>query len=185
MPTVRALPLALLAAALGCAGSQVNVQTEFDPKADPARYQTYAWIASPPGPEQAPAARNPLVRGWIVQAVERELAAKGLRKVELDASPSFLVAIHGYARSRIEVQQYGYTYGYGPYGFYPAPVGVMTDVREYKEGTLLVDFVDAGTKSLIWRGTATATLASQTPSQREVDVAVKEVLAAYPPPKQR
>jgi hypothetical protein len=185
MPSARALPTVLVAAVLGCAGSQVSVQTEFDPKADLASYRTWAWIASPPGPEQAPAARNPLVRGWIVQAIERELSAKGLQKVDLGASPSFLVAIHGYARTRIEVQQYGYTYGYGPYGFYPAPVGVMTDVREYREGTLLIDFVDAGTKSLIWRGTATATLASDAPSQREIDVAVKDVLATYPPPRQR
>lgn len=34
------------------------------------------------------------------------------------------------------------------------------DIREYKEGTLLLDFIDAKTNEVVWHGSATATITS-------------------------
>jgi hypothetical protein len=182
MPSLRVTILALAAALAGCA--TVKIKTEYDPTAPYASYRTYAWISADPGPEQAPAIRNPQVRALVVKAVDREMKAKGLVLVAPDAKPDFLVTVLGWAQSEIHVTNYGYAYGgayaYGPYGATPMVVPV-TEVHQYTQGTMLLDFVDAKTTKLVWRGTATDTLGSPESIPATVDEAVKKLLAAYPP----
>jgi hypothetical protein len=173
----RTLAIAAAAAALACA--HANVNTEFDPKAEYARYKTWSWIAQPPGQEEAPAVRNPAVLALIRTAVERELTARGLVPAN-GAEPDLLVAVHGFARDRIEVTNYGYAVPVGPYGMYGAPV-YATDVQQYREGTLILDLVDARSKQLVWRGTATDTVTSPSQVKHVVDGAVRDLLVNYPP----
>lgn len=184
MSSLRCSMLALAAALAGC--SSVKVNTQYDPTAKFAEYRTYAWITTPPGDEQAPPIRNPAVRALVVTAVDREMARKGLVLVTPDQDPDFLVSVLGYSRSRIEVQTYGYAYAgayvYGPWG--PGAVAVpATDVSEYKDGTLLLDFVDAKTHKLVWRGVASDTVASDANVKDTIDNAARHLLDAYPPKK--
>lgn len=189
MTAARPLLLATLAASLGCA--TVSVQTEFDARTDFAKFKTYDFVTSVPGQEQAPAVRNPVVRQWINAAVERELAARGLGRAATGVRPDFLVAYHAWGKTKIEVSQYGYGYYPGPYyygyGMYPygAASGVVTDVREYKEGTFVLDFVDNETKLLAWRGTASGTLAGSEPTPADVNDIVSQVLKGYSPEKKK
>jgi hypothetical protein len=173
----RALAVAVAAAALACA--HANVSTEFDPKADYARYRTWAWIPQAPGEEEAPAVRDPAVAAFIRSAVERELPARGLAPAN-GAAPDLLVAFHGVARDRVEVASYGYVVPAGPYGMYGAPM-YATDVRQYREGTLVLDLVDARKKQLVWRGVATDTVTSPSQVKHVVDGAVRDLLVHYPP----
>jgi len=181
MSMLRPSILALALAVAGC--SSMKVRTEYDPAAPYATYKNYAWITPAPGPEQAPTIRNPAVQAAVVAALDREMGKKGLVRTTLDANPDFLVSVHGWAQSRIEVTNYGYSYGgvysYGPYRTAgPVPI---SEAREYTDGTLLLDFVDAKTKKLVWRGTATDTLTSPDRVWAVVDAAARELLAAYPP----
>jgi hypothetical protein len=71
----------------------------------------------------------------------------------------------------------GYYYG-GPY--YRG--GVYS--YYYQEGTLVLDFIDAESKKLIWRGTAKAYLEKeQTPEELDkiVNEAVEKILMNFPP----
>src|SRR5512147_161106 len=79
MTAARPLLLAALSASLGCA--TVSVQTEYDIKTDFSRLRTYDFITAVPGQEQAPSVRNPVVRGWVEAAIQRELAARGCSRV--------------------------------------------------------------------------------------------------------
>ncbi len=183
MRSLRVSILALAAALAGCSSLKVN--TEYDPTAPYASYKTYAWVQTPPGPEQAPAIRNPVIRERVVAAVDRELATKGFARVSADASPDLLVSAHGWAQSRVEVTNYGYSYGgayaYGPYR--PMPVAAGVDVRSYTDGTMLLDFVDAKAMKLVWRGTASDTFSNPDLDavKRSVDEAVRQLVASYPP----
>ncbi len=183
MASLRISFVVLAAALAGCSSLKVN--TEYDPTAPYASYKTYAWLQTPPGPEQAPAIRNPIVREQVVAAVDRELAKKGFARVSPDANPDLLVSVHGWAQSRVEVTNYGYSYGgayaYGPYR--PMPVTAGVDVRSYTDGTMLLDFVDAKVKKLVWRGTASDTFSSPDLDavKRSVDEAVRQLVASYPP----
>lgn len=182
------LSVVVLAAALaGCSSLKVN--TEYDPTAPYADYKTYAWNPAPPGPEQAPAIRNPLIREQVVAAVDREMSKKGFTQVKPEATPDFLVSVHGWSQGRVEVTNYGYayggayTYGYGPYR--PVAVAPATEVHSYTDGTLLLDLVDAKAKKLVWRGTAQDTFTNPDLSavKRSVDAAVTELFQNYPPKK--
>jgi hypothetical protein len=185
MPSLRVSMLALAAALAGCSSLKVN--TQYDAAAPYASYKTYAWNPAPPGPEQAPAIRNPLVRDRVVADVNRELAKKGLAQVAPDANPDFLVSVHGWAQSRVEVTNYGYSYGYG-YAYGPGPyrampTGPAVEVNSYTDGTMLVDLVDAKAKKLVWRGTASDTFTSPDVNAvtRIIDDAVAQLFENYPP----
>jgi hypothetical protein len=174
----RSCALAAAAAAL-LACSHAKVETQFDPKAEFARYRTWAWVAEQPGPEQAEAVRNPAVMGLVRQAVERELGARGLARAS-GPEPDLLVAVLGFAHDRIEVTHYGYAEPVA-YGWYSPPGAYGTNVQQYREGTLVLDLVDARTKQLVWRGTATDTVSSTSQVPAVIDAAVKDMLASYPP----
>jgi hypothetical protein len=60
-------------------------------------------------------------------------------------------------------------------------------VQQYTEGTIVLDFYDAKSKQLVWRGTASGALSSNKPSMEEVQEKlngiVAKMLAEYPPKK--
>lgn len=188
MTAARPLLLAALSTSLGCA--TFNVQTEYDPKANFAKYKVYDFVSSVPGQEQAPAIRNPVVRNWVTSAIQRELAGKGCTRASAGVRPSFLVAYHAWGQQKVDVTTYGYSYmpgpyyygGYGAYGYgYPAGGGV--EVHQYVEGTFVLDFVDTETKLLVWRGTAAGSLAGTQATVNDVDDIVRAVVATWPPAK--
>ena len=183
--TTRLLSTAALAVALaGC--STMQVRTEYDPKAPYPTYKTYTWMSAAPGQEQTPPMRDPGMRQYVVQVIDAEMKAKGLQLVKADANPDLLLWVHGWRQGRVEVSNYGYAYGgayvYGPYVSTAVAMPVV-DVHEYTEGTLLMDFVDAKTKQMVWRGTATDTVTSGDDIRRSVQPAVAKLLALYPPVK--
>ncbi len=77
-----------------------------------------------------------------------------------------------------------YGYPWGP--FYGPSVAAVpeTYVREYEEGSLILDVVDAKAKQLVWRGTAEAELSdnpSASDTRQRIDEAVGQVLSRFPP----
>ena len=174
----RTLAFALALAAC----SSMKVQTEYDRNADFKGYRSYAWLLQQPGPEQSPEARDPRIREAVFQGIDQALASKGLTRVTPDQSPELLVAVHGWAINRIDVQSYGYNYAATPYGFYPTMATPAVAVRQYRDGTLIIDLVDARSKQMVWRGTATDTFSPGMEAQKVAE-AVSKTLAEYPPPK--
>ena len=163
--------------------STVKVETEWDKATNFNGYRTYTWIALLPGPEPLSVAQDPRIKETLLKTVDSGLTAKGLGRVDPDQAPDLLVAVHAWAERRLDVRSYGYGYAPSPYfgmnGMYPAAGGL--DVREYRDGTLLIDLVDAKTHTLIWRGTATGTF-SPGAEPKTIAQAVEQTLAKYPPP---
>jgi len=128
-------------------GQKVSVDS--DPAAPFATYKTYAWVNGTPAP-------NPLNEQRVHAAVDARLAARGL--VQNAADPDLVVVTNVTTAQRHELVPTGF--GYGPWwgGGYGAAI------ETYVEGTLVVDFYDARTKKMVWRGVATAT-ASEKPSK--------------------
>jgi hypothetical protein len=179
----RTVSIAALALALaGCA--TLKIDTEYVEGAEFKRYRSFAFLAMEPGPEQAPLIRDPQVRARIRLLVERELLKRGILRAPEGALPDFFIAMNGWAKDQIQIDQYGYGYGAG-FG-YPAGGGVMVSptpamqVRAYRSGTLSLDFIDAGTREMFWRGTGSDTVRpDQGPAALEQ--AVVKLIDAYPP----
>ena len=61
-------------------------------------------------------------------------------------------------------------------------------MRRYEEGTLLIDFVDARTKQLIWRGWAVGVIenvgiiaSDPEKAEKKISSAVRKILEHFPP----
>jgi hypothetical protein len=113
-------------------------------------------------------------------AIDAQLAERGLRGVGADEA-DFLVAYHVLVERRLDVQTLYRSYGRAGWGG-----GGYSDtvVRDYEEGSLLIDFLRPGTGALLWRGSAQARLRERrTPEARDAyaQEVVGKILAAYPP----
>ncbi len=162
MKVTALIPLALAGALVGCASARVTTDWDRDARFD--GYRTYAWIDTP---RMQAMQQATLFDRRLRSAVEDELGAKGLRPS--DASEAdVLVAYHAGVRERLDVQQWGYA-------------ARRTDIREYKEGTLVIDVVDARSRSLVWRGTATGEMSKPDPSAEKITDAVEKMFATFPP----
>ncbi len=161
--------LFLLLAALLTSCSSVVVKSDFDPEANFAEYKTFDFLPHPVKPRA-----NPFNQKRIEAAIEQTLIARGFQKLE-SGSPDLLVAYHANVKDKIDVDTYGYRYGR-----YGRRVGTYTTVREYQQGTLVIDFVDANSKELVWRGWAKGEV-NDSVSKEKIDDTVAKILNKYPP----
>lgn len=182
--TLRSLWPLLTLTLMACAG--IDTSTDYDPNAVGrlSQYRTYSWLPKPQGKDIR--VYNDVFEARVKQAVDRELQSRGYRLVE--QNPDFKVGWHGAIDEKLDVGTMNAYYGYGWDPWYsPYYVGAavpQTYVREYEEGTLILDVVDAGSNKLVWRGTAQAELsthASAEHRQKRLDEAVNKILKDFPP----
>jgi hypothetical protein len=175
---------ALLALLLAPACASVRVSVDYAEQEDFSTYRTFTWLPRPQERTGDYRIDNPLLDERIRSAVERNLAAKGYQQV-VDRAPDFYVAYHLRIEEKIDV--YTVNRGYVDYwGYYVAVP--ETRVRQYDEGSLVIDIADARKKQLTWRGVAVGRVREDpTPEQttKRVDEAVSEILERFPPERGR
>ena len=165
-----------------CSG--IKVETDFDPNADFAELASFEFHPAPPGAEPDPRLVSTLLDERIRRAVDQSLTRKGFQRAAEGAAPDFWVAYHVGVESKIDVStlhhSYPYTTGrYDPWGGYSETV-----VREYEQGTLLLDVIDPGSNALMWRGSGKVLVKDhKTPEKREkrVQEVVERVFRDFPP----
>ena len=132
------------------------------------------------------------------KAVEEELAAKRLSKQA--NNPDFLIAYSIAVEDKVDVRsdRFGYGYGHGYwhgysgfgyrsryYGFgygsgYYGNGGL--DAYQYKEATLILDFIDPASNELLWRGVYIDEIDdSGIITEEKINEAVKYILEKFPP----
>jgi hypothetical protein len=173
------LALGLAIVGMGC--SSMSINHDYDTSVDFRSYKTFDWIeqpTSPAGNAQQAQQRSDLLAKRIRNAVNSELGQKGMWRDT--GNPDLLLVYHTGVQNKVNVTDWGYSYGRGYYGGY----GSNIDVYSYDEGTLIVDLIDTKTKELVWRGSAKKALSSN-PSPEEVDktitTAVAAIFSKYPP----
>ena len=161
--------LGLIAVAIGC--SSYSVSYDYDTGTDLTGLRTYDWMPQPAEASGvAPGAvdRNSLIDGRVKNAVNAQLAAKGVRRVS--QNPDFLIAYQVTTKDRLRVRSYTF----------------ISDKRfeTYEEGALVLDFVAPNGRDLLWRGVAERTLDSNpTPEKtdKRINEAVEKILRGFPP----
>jgi len=156
----------------GCS-AVYDVQHDYDKNVDFSGIETYDWMTIP-----EKAGMDSLVVQRVQKAVNAQLQAKGYRMTP--DNPDFFIAEHLGSKEKVQIENWGY--GYGPYGSYWGANRVS--VYQYEEGSLILDFVDAKSKKMIWRGVAKAEIDSvDTPEKSEklINEAVQKILEKFPP----
>ncbi|RYU78357.1 DUF4136 domain-containing protein [Hymenobacter persicinus] len=182
---LAAVALSLLLGVSSCATtSRVGVTSDFDHSVNFRNYKTWAWY-----PQQQPDVEGGPAQDYrsfldkrMRTAVEAEMTRKGLTRV--DKNPDVFVAYSAKVEDKQRVNNAGYSpFGYPYYGYgYGYGYGRgLNPVSEYKEGTVIIDFVDAKRKELAWRGMGEAQVENQSISEQEVYRIVGSVLGNYPP----
>ena len=171
------LSLALLG---GCAG--YDIRYDFDASAPYARYKTFDWYTAKKGTGGTTSLMDKRVRA----AVQAELQTKGF-KLDAQGDPDFLVTYYPVVQDkkvRTTTTRVGVGTGWGAKPL-NARVGLSTSqVRHFKEGTIVVEIVDFRSNQLVWQGSATGALtALKNPEEANevIPKAVRDILAKFPP----
>lgn len=149
MKTLRMMSvMGILIGLLAASAQAQSVQTDYDRSFNFSNLKTFGFAVQN-RPATDPLAGDSLNDGRIKTAIESQLIGNGFRTN--GESPDFVIAYHVTTKSKLSVQDYGY----GPPRWFG---GRNISVNQYSEGTLLVDFIDAKTNQMIWRGRASGTL---------------------------
>jgi hypothetical protein len=158
--------------------STVTTTTDFDPSAPFNKYRTYTLMQPNEEPPLSPSSEIA-----YRDALQSNLAARGLREVADNAD--LHVLRHVSTEEKLFTYQttnfgYGYGYGYGPYGAWGGYPGGYTNVSEYTEGTLIIDFVDAKTRKLVFRGIGKGTMGDPQTNAQHIREAIQKIMLAFP-----
>jgi hypothetical protein len=173
----------LLSAALFLVGglsacSSISVNNDYDTSVDFALLKTWSWLPEAESAGMDAQGVMSLSGARIREDLEGGLIARGYPKVA--SGGSFLVTFHTLIQQRIEAGAEPYGYGYGwRSGYAGAPL-------IYDEGSLIVDFIDPKSKTMVWRGLASGVVdPSNSPEKREklIHEAVTKLLDQFPPKK--
>jgi hypothetical protein len=152
-----------------------QVQVDFDKDANFATYKTYAWAKGTP-------VQSPLMDQRIVDGVDKQLAAKGMQKVEPGANPNAIVIYHGAVGTETQLNTMS-TGGYGWGGRWGGMGMSTTTVDKIPVGQLVVDIGDASTKKLLWMGNASDTLSDKPEkNEKKINKALDKMFKKFPPP---
>ena len=149
MKAIRVMSmLGMLFGLLVISASAQSVQSDYDRSFRFSNLKTFSFATQRRGPSD-PLAGDSLNDGRIRTSMESQLMANGFR-METE-KPDFVIAYYVTTKNKLSVQDYGY----GPPRWWGS-----RDIRvnQYSEGTLMVDFIDAKTNQVIWRGRASGTL---------------------------
>jgi len=177
MRFIRLLLSLLLVATVTC--SKMKVKQDYNEGFDFSRLKTFTWLEQPEKPFEYltnPIANRQKLDKHIKEAVNRELERRGyLRTFE---NADFSVTYHLRVQDKIYSHDQSYRTDY------------KTDKSvklSYKEGTLVLDFVDAKTSELLWRGSASRIVSQGEPdlenTHEKITMAVKRMLESFPPTK--
>jgi hypothetical protein len=156
---------------LSSAASAQSVSYDYDKGTDFSKLKTYAWVSGTN-------LRDELNHKRIMDAVDAQLVAKGFTRVDPSANPDVLVAYHASFNQSLEINGTGW----GGYRWGAARSGTAR-VEEVLVGTLVVDMINAKSRTIVWRGVATKELdekASPEKRDKNINKAAEKMFKHYP-----
>jgi hypothetical protein len=154
--------------------SAVTVTTDYDPSTAFDKYHTYALKQAKEELTLSPSSEKA-----FQDALRNNLAAHGIREVS-DNADLYVLRHVSTKEKTVVYQSYDYGYGFGRYGAWTGAPRNYTDVSQYTEGTLIIDFVDAKTQKLVFRGIGTGTVGDPETNAQHISEAVQKIILAFP-----
>lgn len=172
---------------------KIEIEAHRDEKADFKALRTYGWLPPPPAIQNTtPELSNPnlsqeVLGPHIVAAVDRELTARGLKRLdegEPDVHVVYYAALTMTMNSDVLGSYYQYTTGWA------IPLGPMptTSLRTFERGTIIVDVISKSAKKAIWRGSMATNVNQETTREKRIErinQAIKRTFERFPLPAQK
>jgi len=176
---------ALVLALIACSVTRgQDVRTNYMPGTDFSKYRTYAWVDEVKGVPRLGGQPDQILDTQVKQAVESQMAAKGLTKVVDGDKPDLLLGyqlaidrekqINGFAN--------GWGGGWGPWGGGLESFSANTSTVNI--GTFVLGMYDPATKKLVWIGAAQHALEPskrQEKNQEKLNKGAQKLLKNFPP----
>ncbi|HEY2038510.1 MAG TPA: DUF4136 domain-containing protein [Edaphobacter sp.] len=168
LPTVLSLAILLVTPA-----TAQKIATDYDHSATFSDYHTYAWTSGTPVKDQ-------LLDQRICSSIDKQLAAKGYRKVSEPEQADILVTYNAALDQQMQyntIGMGGWNYGWGM-GSHVA----TTTLNTLPVGVLDVRIGDNRTHSIVWRGTASGILGDKSArAAQQIKEATTKMFSRYPP----
>ena len=150
-----------------------QVKTDYDRAAVFSQYKTYSWKKV-----QTP---DPLWVDRIKAAVDATLAVKGWTEVESGGDISIVAIEINRDHETLNTYYDDFGGGWGWRGF--GGFGESTTTFDtYRVGTLVVDLLDAKTKTLVWRGVSSAMLSDKSDKNiKKLNKGMQKMFQHFPP----
>jgi hypothetical protein len=180
----------------GCASAPPQPTVDYKQDYDFGKIRTIAFLPQSGGSsgDSPQAFISDLVSERIDTGIANALKLKGIQVVDDPATADAWISWHLVAQEKTDVRTYntGPTYGayYGGYRGYNRMAyyncwncGTDVRVRQYTQGTFIVDIIDPQRKQSVWRSVIESRLKGEQPSrdQADYDAAAGRILAAFPP----
>ncbi len=169
--SIIAIQAVLLA---GCASPGPTITTNKAPGVKIKNFETWNFI-QPLGTDRR-GARTPL-SSKLMNSVMREMENRGLRRSK--DSPDLLIDFFVTTEERMDVRQTPTTHTvhrshwHGGFSTWPT---YQTTVRQYTQGTLLIDFIDPASNALVAEGAAQDRIRSTEITQPQIDDIVGSIM---------
>jgi len=167
----------------GCAASGPTIMVNTTPGANLSGFETFNFI-QPLGTDRDNGARTPM-SSMLMTAMTRELTNRGMTQSD---SPDLLVDFFVTTEDRMDVRttrsssmhsvhrsHWGRSSGFSTWPSY------QTTVRQYTQGTLLVDLIDPAANALVAEGAAQNRIRSNEITREQADDIVGQIMTEIMP----
>jgi len=172
------LLLVIPAILLGACASGPTIVANTNPGTDFSAFKTYNFF-QPLGTDRTGGVRTPL-SSRLISSMNRELISRGM---SLSDSPDLLIDFVVSAEDRIDVRStpsHTVHRSHWNRGFSTWPT-YNTTVRQYTEGSLIIDLIDPATNTLVGEGGAQNRISSTEFNQQQIDEIVSKVMSDLMP----
>lgn len=150
----------------------VRVSSDYDRNADFSQYKTFAFHQK----GLADLKMNDLDKRRIVEAIGTSLTSKGMTMASAETNADLVINLAAKSKTRVNVDPYYDPWWGGPYW------GASQRVSQYKEGSIILDFIDRRKNTLVWQGIGEGLNVSDIENKAtKIPLAVEEILEKYPP----
>lgn len=180
----------LVAAAAGA--QKVKIETHKDDKANFTTLRTYSWLPSPPSPlivapdaKGDPTLTQEVLGPHIIEAVDRELTARGWTKITT-GEPDVKVVYYAALAVNIDAAQLGSYYQYTTGWGVLVGTTATTSTEVYERGSIVVDVVSREANRAIWRGSAATRVNRENNLDKRVarlNEAIADMFEKFPIPR--
>jgi hypothetical protein len=164
-----------LALLVGSCGSRIPIHTSYDKSTSFEKYHTYAL-------DLTAAELGPLGKHTLEESLRARLGARGLKEVAGDQANLLVVCSIAMEQKQVSSSAAGRVYFPSNFGRYSGTAGIVQapQMTEYTYGSLIIDFVDATSRELVFRGIGSAKVNTEEKNAEAINHVVTRVVAAIP-----